>query len=347
MVLTLARASAILPAMRVLRLCASGLASLLVFLSVIAPGIVYAEGSRGCDPNDLIPNCDFNSFSGNMPTGFSPVIISGQANFVPARGGDSHSASGDSLRIDSSSTYDIAIYTRVGVQPGVTYRAGLGLASGSVIAETYGRRIGIDPTGGVDPSSPAVVWGKEEWSDKKYHNYPPPDHNIGVSAIALAPTMTVYVRVNHNQSIPNSVMYIDMVSLIRDPVQPAQPLPTTVPPTAVPTAIPPTRVPPTAVPPTATPTRTSTPTSTATPTYTPTPTATHTPTITPTPTATETPTMTPSSTLPPRPSATPGAPSSEQTAAGGAHGGFLFGGLGALAGAGVLAGALVVVRRRG
>ena len=154
------------------------------------------------------------------------------------------------------------------------------------------------------------------WGDGKYLNYPPPDVNLDVSAVAQSPVVTVFVKVDHNQSIPFSKMYIDMVSLIRDPVQPAQPPPTAVPPTPVPTAIPPTRVPSTAVPPTATPTRTSTPTPTATPTHTPTATATHTPTITPTPTATETPTMTPSSTLPPRPSATPGAPSAEQPAAG-------------------------------
>jgi hypothetical protein len=346
MVLTLARASAILPAMRVLRSFAGGFALLLlVSLSTISSGVIYAAGAHGCDPNDLIPNCDFNSFSGNVPTGFSPVIMSGQVNFVPARGGDSHSASGDSLRLDSNGTYVAAIYTRVdGLQPGTAYKASLGFASGSVIASAYGRRLGIDPTGGVDPNSPKVVWGMDYWGDGKYLNYPPPDVNLDVSAVAQSPMVTVFVRVDHNQSIPFSVMYIDMVSLIRDPVQPP---PTAVPPTAVPTAIPPTRVPPTALPSTSTPTRTATPTSTATPTHTPMPTATHTPTITPTPTATETPTMTPTSTLPPRPSATPGAPSSAQTVASGEHGGFLFGGLGALAGAGVLAGAIVVVRRRG
>jgi len=351
MVLTLARASAILPAMRVLRSFASGFVfALLALLSTISSDVIYAAGAHGCDSNDLIPNCDFNSFSGNMPSGFSPVIMSGQVNFAPARGRESHSASGDSLRLDSNGTYVAAIYTRVdGLQPGTAYKASLGFASGSVNASAYGRRLGIDPTGGVDPNSPKIVWGMDYWGDGKYLNYPPPDVNLDVSAVAQSPTVTVFVRVDHNQSIPFSVMYIDMVSLIRDPVQPP---PTAVPPTPVPTAIPPTRVPsiavlPTAVPPTATPTRTSTPTATATPTHTPTPTATHTPTITPTPTATETPTMTPSSTLPPRPSATPGAPSAEHPAAGGAHGGFLFGGLGALAGAGVLAGALVVVRRRG
>jgi hypothetical protein len=331
--------------MRVLRSFASGFAfALLVMLSAISSDVVYAAGAHGCDANDLIPNCDFNSFTGNMPTDFSSVIMSGQVSFVPARGGDSHSASGDSLRLDSSGPYLAAIYTRVsGLQPGTSYKASLGFASGSVNASAYGRRLGIDPTGGVDPNSPSVVWGVDYWGNGKYLNYPPPDVNLDVSAVAQSQTVTVFVKVDHNQSIPGSVMYIDMVSLIRDPVQPP---PTVVPPTPVPTAIPPTPIPPTAVLPTATPTRTFTPTSTATPTQTSTPTPTNTPTITPTPTATETPTTVPTSTLPPRPTATPGVASPQKTTTGGAHGGFLIGGLGALAGAGVLAGAIVVVRRR-
>ena len=53
------------------------------------------------------------------------------------------------------------------------------------------------------------------WGDGKYLNYPPPDVNLDVSTVAQSPTVTVFVKVDHNQSIPNSVLYIDMVSLIR------------------------------------------------------------------------------------------------------------------------------------
>ncbi len=314
---------------------------LLVVLLLVSWKPTHAGSNHGCDSNDLISNCDFNSFSGSLPTGFSSVVLAGQVNFVPARGSDSHSASGASLRLESNGTYVAAIYTQVGgLQPGTAYKASLGFSAGSVIASAYGRRLGIDPTGGADPNSSAVVWGPEYWGDGKYLNYAPPDVNLDVSAVAQSSTVTVFVRINHSQSIPFSQLYIDMVSLIRDPVQPVA---TPVPPTPIPTLIPPTRVPPTFTP---TPTATLTPTATATPTHTPTPTATHTPTITPTPTATETPTMTPSSTLPPRPSATPGAPAAGQASADGGNGEFLYGGLGALAGAGVLAGVLAAMRRR-
>ncbi len=302
----------------------------------------YAGSNHGCASNDLIPNCDFNSFSGSLPSGFSSAVLSGQVNFVPARGSDSHSASGDSLRLDSSGTYVAAIYTQVGgLQPGVTYKASLGFASGSVVASAYKRRLGIDPTGGSDPNSAAVIWGPEYSGDGKYLNYAPPDVNLDVSAVARSSTVTVFVRINHDQSIPFSVLFIDMVSLIRDPVQ--QPTPTPAPPTPAPVVAQAVRVYPTSTP---LPTATWTPTATATPTYTPTPTPTHTPTITPTPTATDTPTMTPSSTLPPRPTATPAAPAAGQGRGGREHGEFLYGGLGALAGAGVLAGALAAGRRR-
>jgi hypothetical protein len=56
--------------------------------------------------------------------------------------------------------------------------------------------------------------------------------------------------------------------------------------------------------------------------------------------------MTPSSTLPPRPTITPGAPPGKSAPDNNANGGFLYGGLGALAGAGMLAGVLLAVRRR-
>ena len=42
------------------------------------------------------------------------------------------------------------------------------------------RRLGIDPTGGVDPNSPKVAWGMDYCGDGNL-NYPPPDVNLDVS----------------------------------------------------------------------------------------------------------------------------------------------------------------------
>lgn len=299
-----------------------------------------AGGCAGCLPGSLI-ECDWEQFSGNAPAGWSPYILAGSASFAAVHGSESHSSFGSaSLRIDSPGAYVAGLFRQVGgVTPGVGYKASIGWAAPSSPTDTFGRQLGIDPTGGTDPNAPTVVWGPMHWGDGRCLNYPPPDVNVDVSTYAKASTITVFVKVDHNRPAPGSMIFLDAVSLAVDPALP----PATAAPTATP--IPPTR-PPATLAPTAAPTFTPTPTATATPTQTPTPTATHTPTITPTPTATATPTATPTSTLPPRPTATPGAPPRGPAPDSNANGGFLYGGLGALAGAGMLAGVSLVVRRR-
>jgi hypothetical protein len=182
------------------------------------------------------------------------------------------------------------------------------------------------------------------WGEGRILNYPPgKGPNVDVSAVAQNSTATVFVKIEHNQAIAGLV-FLDAVRLIVDPDQPVA---TPVPPTSTPE-------PPRAVAqiPTAVPTSTLAPTATATatntPTATPTATNTPTPTQTATPTQTETPTVTPTSTLPPRPTATAGSAPSDgsQPVAASATPEMLWGGLGALGGAVMLGGLLVVLRRR-
>jgi hypothetical protein len=309
------------------------------------PISALAGGCAGCLGGSLI-ECDWEQFSGNTPAGWSSYILAGSASFTPVRGSESHSSFGSaSLRIDSPGAYVAGFFRQVGgVTPGVGYKASIGWAAPSNPTDSFGRQLGIDPTGGTDPLAPTVVWGPMHFGDGRCLNYPPPDVNVDVSTYAKSSTITVFVKVDHNRSAPGSMIFLDAVSLIIDPsLPPATPVPPTA--SRTPTPIPPTR-PPATLALTATPTASRTPTPTATPTNSPTPTATPTPTITPTPTATDTPTVTPSSTLPPRPTATPGAPPGRPAPDSDANGGFLYGGLGALAGAGMLAGLLMVVRRR-
>jgi len=332
--------------MRLIAVVLARLGLLLVFLCVatsIWPAPALAAGCGGCLGGSLI-ECDWEQFSGNAPAGWSSYILAGSASFTPVHGSESHSSFGSaSLRIDSPGAYVAGFFRQVGgVTPGVGYKASIGWAAPSNPTDSFGRQLGIDPTGGTDPNAPSVVWGPMHFGDGRCLNYPPPDVNVDVSTYAKSSTITVFVKVDHNRSAPGSMIFLDAVSLVVDPSLPPA---TPVPPTATATPVPPTR-PPATLAPTATPSFTPTPTATATPTVTPTATATHTPTITPTPTATDTPTVTPSSTLPPRPTATPGAPPGRSTSDSDANGGFLYGGLGALAGAGMLAGALLVVRRR-
>jgi hypothetical protein len=325
------------------------LALFFVVVALMTLTLPTAAAQHGCDPGNLIPNCDFEQFAGDLPEGWSAQVLSGQVGFRPVTGTASHSAyGGSSLLLASDGAYVATIFTQVGgLQPGTAYKASIGWGAPAPPTDSFGRQLGIDPTGGADANSPNVVWGPTHWGDGRGLNWPPPDVNIDVSAVAQAPTITLFVKVDHNRAVPNSQIYLDAVSLFVDPVQPP---PTAVPPTAIPPTAtslpkPAVRLEPTK---TAMPTFTATPTATMTATLTSTPAPTSTPTITPTPTATHTPTATPTSTLPPRPKATPGAAIAVTAArpVKSASPGMLFGGVGALGCAGLLGIALIVSKRR-
>jgi hypothetical protein len=325
--------------------------ALLALFVALALSTLPATAQHGCDPGNLIPNCNFDVFTGSpprqVPEGWAPFVLSGELTFMQ----DVDTYWGPpSLRMWSNGgTFVAGIYTQVsGLQPGVAYKASVGWA-GPNEPDAFGRRLGIDPTGGTDPNASTVVWGPMHRGPGRMLNYPPPDPNIDVSAVAKSPTVTVFVYVDHNYSTGDNLIFIDAVGLYVDPVQPA-PAPEQLSPTPVPAKAQPAAPKPTARPaPTRTYTPTVTPTSTATltPTATATATQTATPTITPTPTQTYTPTPTPTSTLPPRPSATPGTPAPKVAAnkaiADGILG-LLWGGVGALGCAGLL-GIVLLVRR--
>lgn len=300
---------------------------------------------HGCTSGNLIPNCDFNAFAGSpprqVPEGWTPFILLGDVEYRQVIGEEeSHSwYAPSSLKMSSSGAYLAGIYTQVsGLQPGAGYKASWGWGAPGPPTQTYGRQLGIDPTGGTDPAAPTVVWGHEHWGDGRMLNYPPPDVNVDVSVIAQSSTVTVFAKVNHNAATADAKIYVDAISLTFDPD-----MPTPVPATATP--VPPTRAPRPTAAPTATPLPTATPTATPTPTVTPTPTASPTSTASPTPTQTYTPTVTPTSTLPPRPMATLQPDGSTQARAD-TPSGYLFGGVGALLGAGMLGAGAAAARRR-
>ncbi len=300
---------------------------------------VPAQAQHGCDPGNLIPNCNFDTFYGSpprqVPSGWVPFVLAGDLTFMQ----DVDTFWGaPSLRMWSDGgTFVAGIYTQVsGLQPGVAYKASIGWGAPNE-PDAFGRRLGIDPTGGTDPNAPTVVWGPMHRGPGRFLNGPPPEVNIDVSAVARSSTVTVFVYVDHNYSTGQNFIFIDAVSLVVDPVQPAfVPTDTPVPTRPAAVALRPTQRPsatPTMVP-------TDTPTATPTPTETATPSPTATPTVTPTPTVTYTPTATPTSTLPPRPTATSAGLAGAATpvvSAGPVRSGWLLaGGIGALAGSGLL-----------
>lgn len=275
--------------------------SVLFGMALLNAQPVHAQ--HPCDPPNIIPGhvCNMDRFHGaeprQIPEGWSEFVLAGDPAYVQ----DVDTFWGPpSLRIWSSGgTFKAGIYTHVNVSPGAGYRASIAWGA-PTSPETFGRQLGIDPTGGSDPNSPNVIWGPMHWGPGRILNYPPPDVNIDVRARAAGERITVFFLVDHPESRGNDLIFIDAISLFPDesapPLEVAQPEPTAEPPppaeVAQAAAAP---VEPTPVPPTPIPTATATPEPTATPSPTPTatPTATPLPTATPTPTATATPTWTP------------------------------------------------------
>ena len=74
------------------------------------------------------------------------------------------------------------------------------------------------------------------WGDARRLNYPPPDVNIDVSVVARNGTITVFLRVDHNQAIGGSMIFVDALSLEVDPTVPTA-VPATDTPVPPPTAV--------------------------------------------------------------------------------------------------------------
>ena len=254
------------------------------------PGVV--QGQDICqDPNNLTFNCQFDTFDYIPPHG---AVATGWTAFVefavqpPAFNSSPETPAEPAQEIFSGwLPFTAGIFQQVEVTPGVAYVAAVGWAAYASFGEGgernsgqfIGRKVGIDPSGGTDPTSPNIVWSPEVW-DELGGIFP----QLRVSAVAQGGTITVFVRANNPQSHGNDKVWFDAVTLAVDPNQPAV-TPTPVPPSPTPTSPPPTATS-TSLPPTETPPPTDTPLPTATATTLPT--ATPVPTDTPAPTSTST-----------------------------------------------------------
>jgi len=265
-----------------------------------------ALASDPCNPPNVIPQevCDMDSFYGSpprqLPVGWNAFVLSGDPNFYQ----DQHTFFGGfNLTIASTNPFKAGIYTQVNVTPGAGYRASISWGAPNV-PDLFGRQLGIDPTGGTDPTAATVIWGPMHWGEGRILNYPPPDVNIDVRARAVGETMTVFFLTDHPRSAADDLILIDVIALYPDDSAPAIELPPTVTPAPtvavqVAAAPPETQALPVVDPPTATATPSASPTPPATATDTATPTA------TPSPIPTQTPTPLPTATWTPLPSATP------------------------------------------
>ncbi len=259
-----------------------------------------------CNPPNVMPRevCGFDRFYGDPPrqigVGWAPFILSGDLTFMQHI--DTYWGAPSQMMWSNGGTFIAGVYTQVHVTPGAGYRAAVFWAAPNA-PDTFGRQLGIDPTGGTDPNASTVIWGPMHWGPGTVLSHDPPrPEDIDVKARAQDDVITVFFLTNHNRSTGDNYLFLDALALYPDESAPPLATPTPEPPTATPV---PTSTPTPAA--TDTPTLTSTPTSTQT--STPTATATITPTSTPSPTSTLTPTatatLTPTATPSPSPTPTP------------------------------------------
>ncbi len=263
----------------------------------VGAAIAGAQGENRCPeveqyPNNLIFNCSFERGwiqvrLGEIGEGWEYSIETGQPALDHSTFERLHGNTAQRIWTDGV-PFRGSIYQRVeNVTPGVVYLAMVDWAAISPSKEAnVGRKVGIDPLGGSDPTSASVVWSPSLWSWG--HDF----SALRVSAVAQARTITVFVEVDVPSSEGKDEAFIDLVRLEVDYSQPTatatpvppSPTPTSAPPTATATPLPPTQTPmPTDTP---LPTVTATLEPSATPVPTETPLPTETPTTSPAPTGT-------------------------------------------------------------
>jgi len=131
--------------------------------------------------------------------------------------------------------FDVALHQAISATVGGAYSLSgwlLSLCGGSATpsdcpTDTYiAKMVGIDPTGGVDPNAETVIWTENHrnfWEDGQRVGW----QQISISAIAQAPTITLFARVKSPFRWHGNHAFIDALSVVRAPVA-ALTLPATV-----------------------------------------------------------------------------------------------------------------------
>ncbi|MCR4263516.1 MAG: hypothetical protein NUV98_02225 [Candidatus Roizmanbacteria bacterium] len=210
--------------------------------------------------------CEFRN-EGGIAKGWTAYQIQGDPNYENV---DYSSLGAGTILMtpNGNDTYIAGAYTQANVTSGKTYCASWrwGAPGPDNAPDAYGRTLGLDPTGGTNPSASTVIWGNTHFGPARHLDYVPPDVNVDVKTVAQSSTMTVFYKIDYTGYSGSSVMYIDGINLFDEGGSTN---------------------------PTATPTPTTPGQATATPTPTPPPGATNTPTPPPGSDPTPTPTPTP------------------------------------------------------
>lgn len=173
--------------------------SLFVFtLLCVSPGLAQEFSDVCQEPENILKNCNFNSGLDHWQT----FLETGSANFTVLQGGgECHAPLCPAAYIVSEDHFIGGLYQQVPVTQGTNYYANIvwlvfdSLANDAAVHDAtggIGRRIGIDPFGGTDPTSPNIVWSTDNWrNDCKICNIEE------VTVTAQADTITVFLRIDN------------------------------------------------------------------------------------------------------------------------------------------------------
>ncbi len=210
-------------------------------LSALATNILANSGLN--DPYLDIPGRTWNGQSEKIASGWQPFYIAAgtydssnnakklhwmsSVQFALSFGGiDYHIEGNRAQNMWSSYQFDAGVYQQIsGVTPGqgygfdipiVTYWRGPGYpdSDGKMV-----KQVGIDPTGGTDPTSSNIIWSNTNANDKAWVY-------MDVAATAQAGTITVFARVqaDDNQSVNHTdldMVYFDALMSPRCRQQPS------------------------------------------------------------------------------------------------------------------------------
>lgn len=168
----------------------------------------------------------------------APKVYSARIQFTKSCDGSGHVEKinlADSLAVSAQDLetppapgkpFDVAISQQVSATVGGAYSLSgwfLSLCGGSAVPndcpqDVYmAKLLGIDPTGGTDPTAASIIWTENR------HNFIEDGKRVGwqqmsVSAMAQAPTITVFARINSPFRWHGNHAFIDALSLVRAPL---------------------------------------------------------------------------------------------------------------------------------
>lgn len=212
---------------------------LLLPFSALATNLLVNSGLN--DPYDNIPGRVWNGQNEQIASGWQPFYIASNthngssgatrlhwmssAQFGATFGGiDYHIEGNRAQNIWSAYKFDAGVYQQLsGITPGqaygfdiamVTYWRGPGYFDSDGIMV---KQVGIDPTGGTDPTSSNIVWSDPDANDKAWVY-------MDVATTAQVTTITVFAKVQAPEN--NSVNHTDLDMVYFDAAHVA-PAPTT------------------------------------------------------------------------------------------------------------------------